>query len=707
MNRIVVNGEDLKLYPKESINLNLQVNDISDISTRNSTYSNTLQIPRCSTNDKIFEFLGVLGNTSRSPYKKIKCKYLVNNVPLISNGYLQITKTTDTDYSIVLFDGIIDLAEKIKDASISDLGVATFYSHQRNETTILNSLDNTSGYVYAFQNNIENVITPHWLHSRHTVNKMYPVFFVKTILIAILEEAGYKYKGELFDNEDLSGEVFSMSNGIEDSFMDFRKVFPKIKQSSFLKDVLNRYGQIIKLEGDTINFISMDSLLVGEYGYSDLTDKFIEINEEKYNLNYGQSNKFTFNYSDKFNTNGDGYLYVQNDTLPPTKITYTSIFDYNTSTSKYENENAPVPENVPVLYNIPLIEVKTETIDENEVEVIKSKSFNSSLFKIIKTGNNFEIGDGILSGYRVINSQETILSKEFTNWEYYLNKNYTRIQHILNNFKTINVSLKLNEIDIYNLDFFNLYFLQQTGKYYFLNKVQTNNQISKVELTEVNGALINNQVIQPPTTLSINITNVVVTQPTPDYSIAGINVQYNFGGYTPESARIIFTQLDGENGEPTGYSKTLSLDVNNNSHNELISTNNCGWYQIQIIENDNNIESNIVQTYIQCDVSTVETPSIDVMLLDIEDIDANGAAIGFKYRFNHFTPTTATASIRAYNFNTGAFGETVNINLTNLQSDTIHKVDNITRPNTNVFYIYHQVTIVTDTLTSTSIVYLL
>lgn len=701
MNRILVNGEDLKLYPKESINLNLQVNDISDISTRNSTYSNTLQIPRCSTNDKIFEFLGVLGNTSRSPYEKIKCKYLVNNVPLISNGYLQITKTTNTNYSIVLYDGIIDLAEKIKDASINELGVATFYSHQRTEATILNSLDNSSGYVYAFQNNIENVITPHWLYSRHTINKMYPVFYVKTILIAILEEAGYKYKGELFNNEDLSGEVFSMSNGIEDDFMDFTKVLPKIKQSSFLKDVLNRYGQIIKLEGDTINFISMDSLLVGEYGYSDLTDKFIEFNEEKYNLKYGQSNKFTFNYSDKLNTNGDGYLYVQNDTLPIRKTTYTSVFDYNISTSKYENENAPV------LYNVPLIEVKTETIDENEVEVIKSKSFNSSLYKIVKTGNNFEIGDGILSGYRVINSQETILSKEFTNWEYYLNKNYTRIQHILNNFKTINVSLKLNEIDIYNLDFFKLYFLQQTGKYYFLNKVQTNNHISKVELTEINSALINNQVIQPPTTLSINITNVVVTQPTPDYSIAGINVQYNFGGYTPESARIIFTQLDGENGEPTGYSKTLSLDVNNNSHNELISTNNCGWYQIQIIENDNNIESNIVQTYIQCDVSTVETPSIDVMTLSLDEINANRNLIGFRYRFNHFTPQNATVSIRPYNFNTGAFGNTINITLTNLQQDVVHTLNDITRPSTDIIYVYSQVTIVTDTITSTSIVYLL
>jgi hypothetical protein len=87
--RIIIDGEYLDLYPNESINLNIQINNISDITTRNSSYTNSLNIPRTAKNQRLLGYVGVMGNTTNVPYRLLRCRYLRDTITVLYNGYLQ------------------------------------------------------------------------------------------------------------------------------------------------------------------------------------------------------------------------------------------------------------------------------------------------------------------------------------------------------------------------------------------------------------------------------------------------------------------------------------------------------------------------------------------------------------------------------------------------------------------------------------------
>jgi hypothetical protein len=69
--------------------------------------------------------------------------------------------------------------------------------------------------------------------------------------------------------------------------------------------------------------------------------------------------------------------------------------------------------------------------------------------------------------------------------QYFLNVNYKAYSLIMNTFKKVEMTVKVNELDVYDLDFFKLKFIQ--GKYYYLNKLQfkSGSQISEATLIEI------------------------------------------------------------------------------------------------------------------------------------------------------------------------------------------------------------------------------
>lgn len=699
MKRITVNGVDLDLYPNDKINLNINLNDISDISTRNSTYSNTIKIPKTSKNIKTFGYLGTIGNTSNSPYEKIKCNYFINDLPVINDGYLTISKTTEDEFYIVLFDGVLDLQERIKGKYISDLELLNTLNHNRNITSVVNSLDYTEGYIYAFQYNQKDNIG---LFGSVTVDRMIPTLFVKSILEAILFEAGYIYSGEIFNNSEFADEVFTMAEGVTDNTINFAEIVPKIKQDTFLKDVLIRYAQVIRLNGNNIEFQSMNKIINGDFGSLDLTDKLIKIKDEKYNIDYAQNNLFTWSYSNDLNDDGDGYLYVENETLENEKTSYTSPFDFNTPNYIYKILSVVDFLHIPT---VPLIEIEVDE-DTNEEE-FKALKFNSGLFKLNRLNTDFQIREDSSSTYQTIVGKDVILSTDNVNWNHYLNENYTRTQHVLNNYKTISVTLGLNDIDVYNLDFFKIVFLQQTGQYYYLNNIKYDGTTTTASLTQINGAIENNNVIIQPDNATITITDANLIYPNPPLSFDGaIFTTYQVEDYFPTNLIIRYTQLDNENGVPTGLNFTDSLDVNNNTHNQplpiYINENVCGWYSIQISDPDNNIQSNEYQVYYECEENTVDTtPSIDILSYFYEQNSSSSSFADVGYRFNNFTPTTATMKIQKWNYiNQAPEGTVYTYNLIDLTPDTEIRLEDLSVPS-GANSLFKRVTVTTDTISKT------
>ena len=90
------------------------------------------------------------------------------------------------------------------------------------------------------------------------------------------------------------------------------------------------------------------------------------------------------------------------------------------------------------------------------------------------------------------------LSLDNMDMDYFIANYYKAFGNLLDDYKEIEISANLNLMDIYNLNFFKLKYLKQTGRYYYLNSVTHNpNKNAKVQLIEINSFNTN----LPPTTL--------------------------------------------------------------------------------------------------------------------------------------------------------------------------------------------------------------
>lgn len=204
MDRLIINGEDLDLYSNTSVNLNLQVGTVADISTRNSTFSNTVNLPRTAKNERLLGMVGTLGNTSRAPYERVGCNYLKGNISLINEGYVHLSETQPDRYKLNLFDGLINFSEAIGDKSISDLDLVDL-NHNLTESVYKSSFSNTEGYIYAlgdFGYKPPNT-TP------YNIEYQAPSLFVSTVMDRILTQNGFTYEGL----PSFTGEVIAPTNG--------------------------------------------------------------------------------------------------------------------------------------------------------------------------------------------------------------------------------------------------------------------------------------------------------------------------------------------------------------------------------------------------------------------------------------------------------------------------------------------------------------
>ncbi|UAB85692.1 PKD domain-containing protein [Zunongwangia sp. SCSIO 43204] len=205
--RLHIEGQRVDVTPN-SITRDLQINEIGDIQNRRSNQSKTINLPFTPRNVKVFEYLGITGNNSRKPYQKLRCDYWVNGIQLIRNGYAVIKRTTTGTYETVIYDGIIDISEKLKGLTLADLD----YSDLNHYLTVPNytgSFTNTEGYIYALGDFVMN-------QSGIKVDRQAPSVFTHTIWKKIFNRININYYGDFFSsNNDFRTEVIAPMFGYE------------------------------------------------------------------------------------------------------------------------------------------------------------------------------------------------------------------------------------------------------------------------------------------------------------------------------------------------------------------------------------------------------------------------------------------------------------------------------------------------------------
>lgn len=152
---ILATKEQLQIVD-ESVKYVKQANDMGDITTQNASYSWNMKIAKTPNNTRILDGLGIVGDTSNKPYRKVYCRLLDNGVAIVLRGLLNIQETNDW-YKAHVQEGIIEFFKDIKDDNIGDTIDLSSLNHENTATNIIDSFDNgddTYKYILADYNGV-------------------------------------------------------------------------------------------------------------------------------------------------------------------------------------------------------------------------------------------------------------------------------------------------------------------------------------------------------------------------------------------------------------------------------------------------------------------------------------------------------------------------------------------------------------------------
>lgn len=210
---------NLDLFQEESIEINYNIADINDISSRNSSYTKTVRIPETSLNRQIFGDIADLSVSSTfNPNLKTKCWVLVDTV-VVLEGYLQLRNVQDDIdlggrvYEIVIFAENDNFVKELQELELTDLDFSEL-SHTYSSTNILTSWTQSWnwGYYYplidyGYDWDYTDISGSKFSRNDVKVEDLYPATNVKYILDKIFTEAGYSYQSN-FLNSDIFKDLY-------------------------------------------------------------------------------------------------------------------------------------------------------------------------------------------------------------------------------------------------------------------------------------------------------------------------------------------------------------------------------------------------------------------------------------------------------------------------------------------------------------------
>jgi hypothetical protein len=218
---LLIENQRVDLYEGGKITRTMILNDLGTITSKQSTYSQTIKIPRTANNIKIFQGLGIAGNTSQLPYDRLRCDYLYNGIPVFHDGYAIISSVTPTTYNLTIYNGIMELGEALKDLTLNDLDLSDLtHTYSVDEyQNIIN--DEDSNFQYSIiTDNLERQDDGYvfgYGTSTYNLNETFPFIKGEYIFNEIIKQAGFEINGDLFDDDliynEFKSEYVSLTEG--------------------------------------------------------------------------------------------------------------------------------------------------------------------------------------------------------------------------------------------------------------------------------------------------------------------------------------------------------------------------------------------------------------------------------------------------------------------------------------------------------------
>ena len=199
MSYLIYINSQLVDAPNLSFAQTKQVNDIANLTTRNSNFTQTIKIPRTAQNKRIFDNAFNVGSQSNVPYTKATCDIIDADTGqhVIYKGWAVLLESSDKDYNITVYDGIIDFYRSFENVTITEIGVSEL-NHIKTLASVVDTWNDTSlpyRYILADYNGDNDV------SGNVNIDFQVPSAKVKYIWDKVFEFIGYTYTGSIFNHE--------------------------------------------------------------------------------------------------------------------------------------------------------------------------------------------------------------------------------------------------------------------------------------------------------------------------------------------------------------------------------------------------------------------------------------------------------------------------------------------------------------------------
>jgi|GEM_PF-3679454 len=190
-------GAVLELSEREIIATTYAVNNLRDIESRQTHYTNTFKLPLTQANCEALELPEHINTFSRLPYRKLRVRILEDDT-IVLDGIMRLISVTDGMLDAEIVGGNYNFFELIEGQKLSDIDLSGF-SHKWNIANILDTQVHTwpDGYIYPVADYGKH------LGDRKTVDDFYPAVFVKYLISQIARKVSYRIKGGFWESSKI------------------------------------------------------------------------------------------------------------------------------------------------------------------------------------------------------------------------------------------------------------------------------------------------------------------------------------------------------------------------------------------------------------------------------------------------------------------------------------------------------------------------
>src|SRR6476661_754114 len=207
MKQLYINDQLVDLDEKEHpVACTYSVNSLADLQSRQGNTTNRFKIPMTENNRAIFGFPDDAAFTQMEPYRKLPAKLIQNGVEIVPFGYAVVLSASDV-IDLQVISGLINFFDLIDGKQLKDIDFSDL-EHEWTLANVVASQSNTEGYIwpvidYGAIDEFESVVD---------VKQLRPAVFQLTIIDRIIKATGYRYEGDIFQDERVRKTIVPFTN---------------------------------------------------------------------------------------------------------------------------------------------------------------------------------------------------------------------------------------------------------------------------------------------------------------------------------------------------------------------------------------------------------------------------------------------------------------------------------------------------------------